>query len=190
MILAQLVERLPPADRDARLARQAADLQIAIDEVLVAIGVDVSTGLDADPTPRPARPLSARARKKRLAKWRADADALIAARDAAEEAAEAALSAPAAPADGPIAPIDTATVPGVIRAVLANDTAGLLPRQIIEAVRHLRPETDEAGVHGALHQMRKRGVKVTQRSLTPTEAGSIPVLPTLPLVPRIGPSAS
>lgn len=50
-----------------------------------------------------------------------------------------------------------ATVPGAIRAVLATENAGLLPRQIIEGVRVLRPETPEESVHGALHVMRKRG---------------------------------
>jgi len=52
---------------------------------------------------------------------------------------------------------DSSTVPGAIRAVLATETIGLLPRAIIEGVQTLRPGTIDTSVTSALHTMHKRG---------------------------------
>ena len=52
-----------------------------------------------------------------------------------------------------VAKAEGATVPGAVRAVLASEVAGLLPRQVIEGVKLLRPETDDESVHGALHAL-------------------------------------
>lgn len=52
---------------------------------------------------------------------------------------------------------DSATVPGSVRAVLANEKDGVSARAIVAGVLLLRPGTSDASVHGALHQMKKRG---------------------------------
>ncbi len=52
---------------------------------------------------------------------------------------------------------DASTVPGAVRAVLTGEADGLSTRAIVAGVLLLRPSTSDASVHGALHQMRKRG---------------------------------
>jgi hypothetical protein len=44
-----------------------------------------------------------------------------------------------------------------LRAVLTGEADGLSTRAIVAGVLLLRPSTSDASVHGALHQMRKRG---------------------------------
>lgn len=69
--------------------------------------------------------------------------------------------APPEPTEGPIPLLpledDSATVPGSVRAVLANEKDGVSARAIVAGVLLLRPGTSDASVHGALHQMKKRG---------------------------------
>jgi len=141
-IFTNLLKHLSSTDRDLHLARLADAYQERIDDVLLAID-------GAPPSGRQSRPRISRV----------------------PEAPPAPAPVEPTPADAPTAHVHTpacdhvreavasvdATVPGAIRAVLATETVGLLPRQIIEGVRVLRPETDETSVHGALFQMRKRG---------------------------------
>ena len=138
-IFTNLLKQLPSTDRDLHLTKLADAYQERIDDVLAILD-------GAPPSGRASRPRISRV-------------------------PEAPVPGPVSPASGEhvhtptcehvqaavVERADNATVPGAIRAVLATESTGLLPRQIIDGVRVLRPDTDEASVHGALFQMRKRG---------------------------------
>lgn len=141
-VFTNLLKQLPATDRDLHLVRLGTFYQERIDDVLSAI--------DALPPPTSVRS-SKRQRASRPA----------------PEPSAGALANPDSPphvhdatcehVHKAVERADSSTVPGAVRAVLATERGGLYPRQIIEGVRILRPDTDEPSVHGALHAMRKRG---------------------------------
>jgi len=71
--------------------------------------------------------------------------------------APAVSAVPAVPARAESQARSRITVPDAIRAMLAGNATGLLPREILQRLREDRPDVDEAAVHSALHSMRKRG---------------------------------
>ncbi|MBK7397123.1 MAG: hypothetical protein IPJ34_12675 [Myxococcales bacterium] len=142
-----LLNNLRPEDQAEHVAQHLKDLEDAIDRVLVAIEMDPRPTSPlrsgeikqvTTPSGEPVPPPASRPKSKRFKQV-----GIFDAQDAGIEEA--------------VARADVATVPGAIRSILERDAAGLLPRQIVAAVLLVRPATDEAAVHGALHQMRKRG---------------------------------
>jgi hypothetical protein len=154
-ILTNLLRQLPTADRDLHLTRLADFYQERIDDVLGALD-------NAPPSVRPrGRPPIVRLAEPPAPTYVPTPPVIAPAPVVALPIAPPVVEHEHTPAcehvRAAVEHADSATVPGAIRAVLATENAGLLPRQIIEGVRILRPETPEESVHGALHQMRKRG---------------------------------
>lgn len=131
-ILANLLRQVTPDAREAHYARLADAYQEVIDAVLATI--------DAAP------PVSMRLPKARASKPPTEPASNGAHVHSAtcEHMQEATTGA------------ESATVPGAIRCVLANERDGLSARAIIAGVLLLRPRTADASIYGALHQMKKR----------------------------------
>jgi len=143
-IFTNLLRQLPPVDRDRHLTKHADDIQSSIDDVLADLDgappVSLRSRARGRPpgvsnTPMPQVPAN---------------DAGVATEPHVHDAACEHLHEAVAKAEG-------ATVPSAVRAVLASETIGLPPKQVIAGVKLLRPETDDESVHGALHQMWRRG---------------------------------
>lgn len=156
-IFTNLLRQLPTADREAHLTRIADFYQERIDDVLAIL--DGAPPVSARPKPpRPSKPVEIPPSPgPALVAPLAPVVPLAIVPSVVEPKLAEHVHAPDCEhVRAAITSVD-ATVPGAIRAVLATENAGLLPRQIIEGVRVLRPETPEESVHGALHVMRKRG---------------------------------
>jgi hypothetical protein len=146
-----LLNNLRPEEQAEHVAQHLKDLEDAIDRVLVAI--------EQDPAPM-ALVQSAEARQPMPAggQSRDQRTPPPGTRPKPKRVKQVSIfDTHGAGIEQAVARADVATVPGAIRSILERDEAGLLPRQIVAAVLLVRPETEEAAVHGALHQMRKRG---------------------------------